>query len=497
LRPIGLLGDSARNRRHVDARESRLTTLPDTQALSPAPAPERGRDRVFFGHPSGLGWLCVAEFWERFSYYGMQALLVLYMVHALLQPGHVEHVLGFGPFRAVIESAYGPLSPQALASAIFGLYTGLVYLTPIAGGWLAERFIGRTAAVTIGASLMALGHFLMAFEASFLFALLSLLLGVGCFKGNIASQVGDLYRVDDPRRGVAFQFFLLSVQLAVIGTPLVCGTLAAAYGWHWGFAAAGVGMVLGLAIYLRARPALPPDPPRAAATPKAQRPPLDQLQRRNVAILVALVPVLAFAMVGNQQIFNVYLLWAEKSYQLRVFDRQMPVTWILSMSSVVSSLSIIASAAFWRWWATRRPEPDELMKVAIGLVIGSTAQVLLAVNAGMVAASGQKLSLLWAVAFQVVNDIAFANIFPIALALYSRASPQGMAGTLIGVFFLHLFLANMFVGWLGGLFEKMTPGAFWLMHAAIVFGAGMVVLAVRFTAGRTLAPAYAGPVTSQ
>jgi POT family proton-dependent oligopeptide transporter len=470
-----------------------LTALPDAQALPPVAAPAR-RDRVFFGHPGGLGWLCVAEFWERFSYYGMQALLVLYMVHSLLQPGHVEHVLGFGPFRALVESAYGPLSPQALASAIFGLYSGLVYLTPIAGGWLAERFIGRTAAVTIGASLMALGHFLMAFEASFLLALLSLLLGVGCFKGNIASQVGDLYDAADPRRGDAFQFFLLSVQLAVIATPLVCGTLAAAYGWHWGFAAAGVGMVIGLAIYLLARPALPPDPPRASARPREARAPLTGLERRNVAILVGLVPVLACAMVGNQQIFNAYLLWAEKNYQLMVFGRQMPVTWILSMSSVVSSLAIVASAAFWRWWARRRPEPDELLKVAIGLVIGAAAQLMLAGNSAMVAASGHRLSLFWAVAFQAVTDIAFANIFPIALALYSRASPKGVAGTLIGVFFLHLFLANMFVGWLGGLFEKMPATAFWAMHAGIVFGAAMALLAVRFTAGRTLAPAYGRPL---
>src|ERR1700712_1525831 len=125
-------------------------------------------DKAFLGHPRGLAWLSFSEVWERFSYYGMQALLVLYMTHYLLQPGHVEHVAGFGPFRAMIESAYGPLSPQALASAIFGLYAGFVYLTPILGGILADRVIGRTRAVVIGASLMALGHFLMAFDASFL-----------------------------------------------------------------------------------------------------------------------------------------------------------------------------------------------------------------------------------------------------------------------------------------------------------------------------------------
>src|SRR6201997_857421 len=142
------------------------------------------RDTAFLGHPAGLGWLSAAEFWERFSYYGMQALLVLYMTHSLLLPGHVEHVVGFAPFRRAIESVYGTLTPQALASAIFGLYAGLVYLTPLAGGLIADRLLGRTRTVVVGAVLMVLGHFMMAFDVSFLIAMLCLVLGVGCFKGN-------------------------------------------------------------------------------------------------------------------------------------------------------------------------------------------------------------------------------------------------------------------------------------------------------------------------
>lgn len=144
-------------------------------------------DRSFFGHPRGLAYIAFTEAWERFSYYGMQALLVLYMVNRLLHPGHMEHVAGFGPFRHLLETVYrGPLSVQALASAIFGLYTGFVYLTPIAGGLIADRLLGRTRTITIGALLMAAGHFLMAFDVTFLLALVCLLSGVGCFKGNLA-----------------------------------------------------------------------------------------------------------------------------------------------------------------------------------------------------------------------------------------------------------------------------------------------------------------------
>ena len=128
-------------------------------------------DRSFIGHPRGLGYIAFTEAWERFSYYGMQALLVLYMVNRLLHPGHIEHVAGFGPFRHLIESFRGPLSVQALASTIFGLYTGLVYLTPIAGGFIADRILGRTRTITIGALLMSAGHFLMAFDVTFLLAL--------------------------------------------------------------------------------------------------------------------------------------------------------------------------------------------------------------------------------------------------------------------------------------------------------------------------------------
>src|ERR1700733_15459077 len=182
----------------------------------------------------------------------MQTLLVLYMVRQLLHPGHIERIAGFAPFRAALERAYGtPLSTVALASVIFGLYTGLVYLTPIAGGIIADRWLGRTRTVTIGALLMAAGHFLMAFEVSFLIALLCLLTGVGCFKGNIASQVGALYAPGDLRRADAFQIYYLGVNAGVIISPLVCGTLGERVAWHYGFGAAGLGMLIAIAIYLR------------------------------------------------------------------------------------------------------------------------------------------------------------------------------------------------------------------------------------------------------
>src|SRR5205807_4143992 len=266
-------------------------------------------DRSFIGHPRGLAYLAFTEAWERFSYYGMQSLLVLYMVNRLLHPGHIERVAGFAPFRHLLESVYrGPLSVQALASAIFGLYTGLVYLTPIGGGLIADRVLGRTRTIIIGALLMAAGHFLMAFDFSFLLALLCLLTGVGCFKGNLASQVGALYATSDNRRADAFQIYYLFINGGVIASPLIAGTLGEVYGWHYGFGAAGVGMLIGLVIYLAGRKYLPPDSPVVEQKKKhTAKTPLTHREKMAIIALLVLLPVLTIAVIGNQQIFNAYL----------------------------------------------------------------------------------------------------------------------------------------------------------------------------------------------
>lgn len=450
-------------------------------------APVVRADKAFFGHPAGLGWLSATEFWERFSYYGMLTLLALYMTQQLLLPGHVENILGFAVFRRFIEGLYGAHSTQAVAAGIVGLYSGLVYVTPLAGGFLADRFIGRTNAITIGALLMALGHFLMAFDVSFLLALLCLLLGVGCFKGNIATQVGDLYPRGDLRRADAFQIYLFGIQIAVIIAPLICGTLGQKVAWHWGFGAAGVGMLVGLVIYLFGRPWLPKEPARDPAAREAH-PPLTREQWTSVIVLIAILPVLAVAIIGNQEIFNAYLVWADKAFQLTFFGFSMPITWIVSFDSIVSAVTILLAVLFWRWWATRRKEPDEITKITIGVIISALGPVMLAGAAATVAATGQRASLGWAIGFHLLNDIGFANVLPVGLALYTRASPKQITGAMIGIYYLHLFAGNVFTGWLAGQLDKMPVTTFWLMHAGLMGAAAAVLLLVRSVAGRSLAP---------
>jgi len=454
------------------------------------------KDTAFLGHPEGLGWLAATEFWERFSYYGMLTLLVLYMMHQLFQPGHVEHVIGFQLFRHAIEYFSGPLSPLALASRIYGLYSGTVYLVPILGGFLADRVLGRTRTVVLGASLMALGHFLMAFEASFLFALLCLLLGSGCFKGNLATQVGDLYGHEDSRRADGYQIYTLSIQLAVIGSPIICGWLASRFGWQWGFGVAGVGMLIGLSIYLAGRRTLAPERPRIVKGQAAPRAPLTWADWRVIAVLILLIPVLATASIGNQEIFDAYLVWAEKSYNLALLGFSFPVTWLISFDSFVSTVTLGLVVLFWRWWASRWREPDELQKIIIGVAIAALGVLALVAAAAQFAATGQRVSLWWGVLFEILNDIGFSNVFPVGLALYSRAAPKGLGGTLVAVYLINLFLGNMLVGYLGGLLEKMPGASFWLLHAGLIGASAIVLLLIRMMFGRTLSPAYDEPAST-
>ncbi|HXR92471.1 MAG TPA: peptide MFS transporter [Steroidobacteraceae bacterium] len=444
-------------------------------------------DRAFAGHPKGLGYLSFAEGWERFSYYSMQTLLVLYMVRQLLLPGHIEHIAGFAPLRAALEQVYGgPLSTIELASAIFGLYAGLVYLTPIAGGVIADRWIGKTWAVTSGAVLMTVGHFLMAFEVSFLIALACLLIGVGLFKGNIASQVGELYAPDDIRRADAFQIYYIFINSAVIVAPLISGTLGESYGWHYGFGAAGVGMVVSLVVYLSGRKWLPAErvPSRVTAAPKKA---LTRREIRALIVLLLLLPVLAIGSVGNMEIYNAYLLWVPSHVDLTFFGHTMPATWLVTIDAAASLACLAGAVAFWRGWSKRYQEPSEIVKITIGIGIAAVG-VLALVAAAVSAAAGHKASPVWILLFELLNSIGFANMFPVGLALYARASPARLAGTMMGVYYIQLFLANTLVGWLGGLVERLPGPQFWLLHAALEGCAALLLAATAGVVGRVLAP---------
>ena len=422
----------------------------------------------------------------------MTALLALYMSKQLLQPGHIEHVIGMDAARWFLNHTYGHgkvLSVLGLGSAMYGFYSSTVYLTPIFGGLLADYVLGRTRTVILGACLMALGHFLMAFDQSFLGALICLMLGAGCLKGNLATQVGSLYPVGDNRRADAFQIYYLGINAGVIFGPWITGALGEGIAWHYGFGAAGVGMLVSLVIYLSGRRFLPADPPRGAkarAVAKAASIPMTRREWQVVILLVLLLPVLALSIVGNNQIYNAYLLWADKSADLHLFGMHILTSWLVSVDSAVSVATLVLVVWLWRQWAKRFPEPDEMGKIVVGCIFGVAGLLCLVLGSTLAAASGQKVAFGWLLGFHLLNDIGFANVLPVGLAFYTRSAPKAMAGFIVGLYYLHLWAGNTLVGMLGGLLEKMPAARFWLFHAILVGSAGAVFFVVRIVFGRLL-----------
>jgi POT family proton-dependent oligopeptide transporter len=453
----------------------------DTRAhpMSIAERSHSARAGDLFGHPRGLTFLFATEMWERFSYYGMRALLVLYMVKYLLQPGHAETVLGLAALKAVLESIFGPLDTQPFSSHIYGLYTGLVYLTPVFGGLLADRVLGQHRTVVLGAALMAIGHFMMAFESLFLFALITLILGSGAFKPNISAQVGSLYAPGDQRRDRAYSIFYVGINLGAFFAPLVCGTLGEELGWHYGFTAAGVGMTIALAIYICAAPSLPADELHKAIAEGVYDKPLDRNEWRAILALIALFVPTTLFWATYEQAGNTIALWADdhtdRSINLVVWHGEIPVTWFQAFNPLMIFAFTPFVIALWTWQAKRGMEPSTVVKMSLGC-LGVALANLIMVGAAWVAA-GDEASWLWLLAYFVVITIGELYLSPIGLSLVSKLAPARMVSMLMGFWLAAIFVGNLTAGWLGSFWSSMDKRMFFLMIAGIAIIAGAVILA--------------------
>ena len=439
-----------------------------TTSIALRRAPEA---QTFFGHPRGLFYLAFTEAWERFSYYGMTALVVLYMVNQLLLPGHTEHIGGFAGFRAAIESMVGPLSTQALASQIFGLYSGFVYVTPLIGGWIADRWIGQRNAVVIGALLMSCGHIAMTFDQSFLLALLLLVTGSGFLKGNISAQVGALYpREDEARRTRGFTIFSTGINFGAVCGPLLCGLLAQFYGWHYGFGVAAVFMLAGLATYLYGYRHLPARADRRAEQP-SRLSPADW--RISGALIVAMI-ITIFQSIAYLQNANVLPVWIQDHVALNVDGFRIPIPWYQSIDPLASILFVPPLLWIWRHQAARGREPGNLAKIGIGAWIAAASNLILV--GAIVGSGGAPIHPIWPFLYCVGLGIAFLYQWPTLLALVSRTAPAKINSTMMGIAFLSLFISNNLIGWIGGFYERMSPLQFWAMHAAIAATGGLLVM---------------------
>lgn len=393
------------------------------------------KSRTWFGHPPGLTVIFLTQMWEIFSFYGMRALLVYYMTKQLL--------LG-----------------QEQASLVYGLYTAFVYFTPILGGPLADRWLGRRKAVIIGGSIMALGHFMMASEDLLYAALATIALGNGLFLPNLPSQILGLYRPDDPRRGSAFNIYYVGINLGGFLSPLVCGYLGETYGWHYGFTAAGVGMAAGLAVYIVGGRHLPPELPRQVTAPSVR-----QDRRQTLTLLLGVAFAIVVFRVAYEQTGNTVALWADAGVDRALYDGGwlVPMTWFQSLNPLLVIVLTPFLVAQWTAAARGGREPAPLIKMATGAAIVAVAFVMAAaLNAY---AGPTKISWLWLAGFFVVLTVGELFILPVGMALFGRLAPPRAAGTTIATWFLASFAGNLLAGVFGTLWDKIGHAPFFLLAA--------------------------------
>ncbi|MFT4198468.1 MAG: peptide MFS transporter [Pseudoxanthomonas sp.] len=438
--------------------------------------PPAGQDE-WLGHPRGLAYITVAEAFERFSFYGMQSLLMLYMTGWLLLPEVAGRIWGFAQFRAALEALAGPLPPQALAAQIFGIYVSLVYFSPILGGWLGDRVLGRTQAVLAGGCMLAAGYFLMASAAAFLASIALLVAGTGLLKSNLAAQVGQLYAARDSRRERGYTAYFAAINVGGFLAPLVCGTLGERFDWRYGFVAAGIGMLLGLAVYLRGIGHYR-EPQLLAAAAVPQR--MSARDWLTVAWLLLLIAITACFWTVQTQAWNIYPLWLRDHVDLRVgTGLSIPVTWFQSIDSL--AVLLLAPLLMWLWkrLAATGREPQDLSKIASGSALYGLACLVLGLGQWLSPHDG-RVAALWPVLFHFVAGLGYLCSAPVALALVSRAAPAAVNAMMAGAYYLGLFLAGFCSGWLGRFYETaLQAPAFWALHAAIG-GAGTLLLLVLY-----------------
>jgi POT family proton-dependent oligopeptide transporter len=347
---------------------------------------------------------------------------------------------------------------------------------------LADRVLGRRRTVIVGAVLMAIGHFMMAVEQLFLFALLFLIIGSGAFKPNISTQVGGLYAPGDHRRDRAYSIFYVGINIGAFLAPLVCGTLGEEAGWHYGFAAAGVGMCIGLCIYLYALPLLPADDLHHPTAGAERRKPLDRDEwRAVVALLVLFVPNTLF-WAAYEQIGNTIVLWADadtdRSVNLFGLTAQIPTTSFLAFNPFMIFAFTPFVVALWSWQAQRGREPWTISKMAFGC-FGLTAAYLIMALAALHAGGG-KASWLWLFFFFVVVTLGELYLSPVGLSLVTKIAPMRILSMMMGLWLGTSFFGGFLAGYIGSFWSRMEKPEFFLMVASIGALAGMMIFACRW-----------------
>ena len=422
------------------------------------------------GHPRGLSTLFFTEMWERFSYYGMRAFLILYMTAPAVAGG-----LGFTDGRA---------------GSIYGTYTGSVWLATIAGGIIADRVLGAYRSVLYGGIIIALGHFTLAFEAlPFFYAGLGLIvIGTGLLKPNATTMVGALYDPQDARRDAGFSIFYMGINLGAFIGPLIAGYLAQRVDWHLGFACAGVGMTLGLVQYVlgrdRLRPALERVEGRAGSAATSAGQPHDgggllgfsstEWGRMGAVFVFFVFAALFWG--AYEQAASTLNLFADRYANRTVLGWTVPASWFVSIQAL---FVILLSPLFaWLWVRLGPRQPTTPAKFAFGLLfVGLSFLLLLPAGAQAQSGSGALVSSLWLVAAYFLQVVGELCLSPVGNSVVTKLAPARVVGMMMGVWFLSIAVGNKLAGWVAG-FAETVPFTTLFGTIAVVTIAAAVVLMV-------------------
>jgi proton-dependent oligopeptide transporter, POT family len=452
------------------------------------------KERTWFGHPSGLTYLFGTEMWERFSYYGNRVLLPIYLTGFLLLPGHAEHIFGYHTLKSVFEwMRGGTLGIQPLESMIYACYTALVYFTPLIGGFLADRWFGRRYTVVVGGLFMAAGQFLMMSESLFYVAMLFMIVGNGGFKPNISTQVGGLYKPGDSRIDRAYSIFYVGINVGSLLGQFICGLLGEEVAWRYGFAAAGVGMLVGTVIYLFAMRVLPRDVPTQATstTPVAARKSFTRDDWIAMTILILLFIPGCLFWATYEQSGNVIELWTRdyvsRSVALGSWSFTIPVTSLQLVNPFFIFTLTPLVLMFWKRQEKKGGEPSAVTKMAIGCALISISYLFLAGMQHVFASGGGKVNWIFAVVYFAILTMGELYFSPVGLSLYAKAAPPQIAGFMMAVFLATSSPGNFIAGYLGTYWSAMDKVHFFLMIAAIIGCAAPVIWVFKFPIERILA----------
>jgi POT family proton-dependent oligopeptide transporter len=435
-----------------------------------ATAATQGSERTWFGHPRGLSTLFFTEMWERFSYYGMRAFLILYMTRPLAEGG-----LGFDDRHA---------------GSVYGTYTGSVWLAAIGGGIIADRLLGAYRSVLWGGIIIALGHFTLAIDAlpAFYTGLALIVIGTGLLKPNATTLVGSLYDAADARRDAGFSLFYMAINLGAFFGPFIAGGLAERVGWHVGFGAAGVGMTLGLILYVRGRRHLDPAIQRIAAAKEATpssvasespRGGFTAVEWKRIAAIVMFFVFAAIFWAAYEQAASTLSLFADRYANRNFLGFTVPTSWYVGIQAFFVILLSLAFA--WLWVRLGPRAPTTPVKFTLGLLFVGLSFVLLYPAGAMAqSAEGVRVSSMWlfgAYFLQVVGELCLS---PVGNSVVTKLAPPRIVGMMMGVWFLSIAVGNKLAGWIAG-FASTVPltTLFGAVAAATLGAAAMLFLLVK------------------